>query len=130
MAQYIKQAYQYESLSTVIEVKLPALTPDLLDDDSTFDAIHRDVTLELRKFGPLRHFYLNGDDNCEVFLPRKRDLNTFATVAPSAIGKAYAEFVEITSAFACYNLLNARLFMGQPVEINFFNKDYFLTKCL
>jgi hypothetical protein len=46
------------------------------------------------------------------------------------LGKAYAEFEEVTAAFACYNLLNSRPYMGLPVEINFANKDQFLTKQL
>jgi hypothetical protein len=64
------------------------------------------------------------------FYSPSRDLNLFQTIKETAIGKAFAEYEEVTSAFACYNLLNGKCFMGQPVEINFFNKDDFLTKTL
>lgn len=90
-----------------------------------------DITEELRKFGALRQFFVNGEGQREVFLVRSRDLPLFGgTILPSAIGKAYAEYEAVTSAFACYNLLNGKSFMGMPVEINFVDRDQFLTKKL
>ena len=88
------------------------------------------MTTELRKFGPLKQFFLNGEDSREVFLPRPRDRNFYTTIKETAIGKAFAEYEEVTAAFACYNLLNSKPYMGQQVEINFFNKDDFMTKSL
>ena len=100
------------------------------DNDDQYLEIVNDITEELRKFGSLRQFFVNGEeDRREVFLVRGRDLNIFGgTIKKSAVGKAYAEFEAVTSAFACYNLLNGKPFMGMPVEINFSNKDKFLTK--
>ena len=90
-----------------------------------------DITEELRKFGALRQFFVNGEGQREVFLVRSRDLPLFGgTILPSAIGKAYAEYEAVTSAFACYNLLNGKSFMSMPVEINFVDRDQFLTKKL
>ena len=85
--------------------------------------IVEDITEELRKFGSLRQFYVNGEEMREVYLPRPRDMSIFSTIQESAIGKAYVEFEEVTSAFACYNLLNQKPYMGLPVEINFYNED-------
>jgi hypothetical protein len=63
-------------------------------------------------------------------MPRPRDLNFYTTIKESALGKAFAEFEEVTAAFACFNLLNTKPYLGKPVEINFFSKDDFLTKNL
>ena len=60
MSMYIKQQYNYTYTTTVIEVKIPALTRDILEDDSKYAEIISDVTEELRKFGVLRQFYING----------------------------------------------------------------------
>ena len=130
MSLQIKQQFQYSYTSTVVEIKLPAVTSQNLEDDTLAAGIMQDVTEELRKFGALKQFYFNGEEPREVFMPRPHDLNLFTTIKESALGKAYAEFEEVTSAFACYNLLNSKPFMGQAVEINFFNKDHFLTKML
>lgn len=103
----------------------------MLEDDGEYASIVAEITEEIRKFGALRQFFVNGDGQREVFLVRQRDLSLFGgTIMPSAIGKAYAEFEAITSAFACYNLLNGKTFMGLPVEINFVDRDQFLTKKL
>ena len=127
---YIKQQYNYTYTTTVIEVKIPALSRDTLEDDAKYAEIVSDVTEELRKFGALRQFYINGQEAQEIFMPRPRDLGLFTTIKDTAIGKAFAEYEEVTAAFACFNLLNTKPFMGLPVEINFFNKDDFLTKNL
>lgn len=57
---YIKQQYNYTYTTTVIEVKIPALTREILEDDPKYAEIVSDVTEELRKFGVLRQFYING----------------------------------------------------------------------
>ena len=64
------------------------------------------------------------------FVPNRSDLKTTNTIATSALGKAYIEFEMVTSAFACYNLLNKKQFMEAPIEINFYPKDQYLTKTL
>jgi hypothetical protein len=131
MSQYIKSQFMYTYTTTVIEVKIPALNRDMLENDEEYNLIVREITDELKKFGALRHFFINGSESpIEVFLPRPSDINMFQTIKDTAIGKAFAEYEEVTSAFACYNLLNTKSYMGQPVEINFFNKDEFLTKVL
>ena len=79
-----------------------------------------EITNEVKKFGTVK----------SIMIPRTRDMVETTTVKESAIGKAFIEFEEVTSAFACYNLLNAKPFMNMPVEINFFSKDMFLTKSL
>ena len=60
MSMYIKQQYNYTYTTTVIEVKIPALSRDTLEDDAKYAEIVSDVTEELRKFGALRQFYING----------------------------------------------------------------------
>ena len=60
MSMYIKQQYNYTYTTTVIEVKIPALSRDILEDDVKYAEIISDVTEELRKFGALRQFYING----------------------------------------------------------------------
>ena len=54
MSQYIKQQFGYNYTTTVIEVKIPALNSEMLEDDTTFKSILTDITGELRKFGTLR----------------------------------------------------------------------------
>jgi hypothetical protein len=54
MSMYIKQQYNYTYTTTVIEVKIPALSRDILEDDAKYAEIVSDVTEELRKFGALR----------------------------------------------------------------------------
>ncbi len=131
MSQYIKSQFLYTYTTTVIEVKIPALSKEMLENDEEYNLIVKEITDELKKFGALRHFYINGSEQpVEVFLPRPSDINMFQTIKETAIGKAFAEYEEVTSAFACYNLLNTKSYMGHPVEINFFNKDEFLTKVL
>lgn len=65
-----------------------------------------------------------------MIIPKPTDLQQSITMKETAIGKAYVEFEEIISAFLCYNLLNGRLYMGFPVEINFFDKALFITNSL
>ena len=65
-----------------------------------------------------------------MFIPRPRDFNIYTTIKETALGKAFAEFEEVTAAFACFNLLNGKSYLNMPVEINFFSKDDFLTKNL
>eukprot|EP00347_Sterkiella_histriomuscorum_P022214 403331270 len=120
MASYIQQSYGYTTISTVMEIKIPALSQQILDNDQEHDELVKDLTQELQKFGKIR----------TLLLPRSLDMMQTSTVKPSAIGKAFVEFEEVTSGFACYNLLNGRQFMGMPVEINFYNKDLFVTKSL
>ena len=131
MSQYIKSQFMYTYTTTVIEVKIPALNRDMLENDDEYNLIVKEITDELKKFGALRQFFINGSElPIEVFVPRPSDINMFQTIKETAIGKAFAEYEEVTSAFACYNLLNTKSYMGHPVEINFFNKDEFLTKVL
>ena len=78
MSQYIKSQFSYTYTTTVIEVKIPALTADLLENDQEYAAIVSDITEELKKFGNLRLFFINGSETPnEVFLPRPRDINMF-----------------------------------------------------
>ena len=114
MAECIRKTYDYQVISTLISVKIPSLTNALLENDQQYDSIMGEINSELRKFGELRQFYSTNPSvrSGEVFMPRPRDLNIYTTIKESALGKAYAEFLEITSAFACYNLLHGRSYMG------------------
>ena len=49
--------------------------------------------------------------------PRLRDLRATSTIKQSGMGKMFVEFEEVSSDFACYDLLYEREFMGQPVVI-------------
>ena len=103
-----------------MEIKIPALNPSILDDDEQYNLILGEIKSEVSNLGEVK----------QVVIPRTIDLMQTTTVKVSAIGKAFVEFEEVASAFACYNLLNGRPYRGFPVVINFFNKDLFLTKSL
>jgi hypothetical protein len=68
---------------------------------------------ELRKFGKIVSFTF----------PRLKDLKLTSTIKESALGKIFVEFEEVSAAFACYNMLFERLYMGMPVVIEFFSRD-------
>jgi hypothetical protein len=80
MSQYIKQQFNYQYTSTVIEMKIPGLTRDLLINDEAYSQILEDITHELKKFGAMRPFFLNGIDQQEVFIPRPKDINIYAGI--------------------------------------------------
>mmetsp|Transcript_27716 Transcript_27716/g.26750 ORF Transcript_27716/g.26750 Transcript_27716/m.26750 type:complete len:116 (+) Transcript_27716:966-1313(+) len=113
------QCYSYQSLSTVVTVMVPAFfQSNILEDDHEFAAIEKDMFQELQKLGAIK----------ELIIPRKKDLGS--STQESAVGKVFVEYEDINSAFACFNLLNNRPYMGSPVEIHFFDKGAFFTKSL
>jgi hypothetical protein len=70
MSTYIKSQFSYNYTSTVVEIKIPSLTREILEDEAQYALIVKDITQELRKFGTLRVFNVNGDeDSREIFLP-------------------------------------------------------------
>lgn len=75
---------------------------------------------ELRKFGKIVSFTF----------PRLKDLKQTSTIRESALGKIFVEFEEVSAAFACYNMLFERLYMGMPVVIEFFSRDQYITQSL
>ena len=75
---------------------------------------------ELKKFGKIISFTF----------PRLKDLRQTSTIQESALGKIFVEYQELTSAFACYNMLYQRRFMGEPVVIEFFSRDQYITLSL
>lgn len=89
---------------------MPAVTKETLQDEKQCEEILEDIILELSKFGRIR----------STQLPRPNDMLRNKAIKESALGKAFVEFEEIASAFACYNLLNNRPFLGKPVEIDFY----------
>ena len=120
MNYYIQQQFGYYNTSTVVEIKMPAVTRAMVDDPLQNSEIYKDLTEELSKIGAIK----------SLIFPKTQDQMQTTTVKASAIGKAYIEFEEVTSSFTCYNLLNGKAFMGKPVEINFYSKDLYLTKSL
>lgn len=96
------------------------MTLDILQNESEFDLIKDDVLQELKKFGKIISFTF----------PRYEDLKQTSTIKESALGRAYVEFEEISSAFACYNMINEQIFLGKAVEIEFFPKDSYITQSL
>lgn len=92
----------------------------MLEDQREYEAIQEEVLSELRKFGKVLSFTF----------PRLRDLRATSTIKQSGMGKMFVEFEEVSSAFACYNLLYEREFMGQPVVIEFFSRDQYITQSL
>lgn len=117
---YIMQSYGYPYISSVVSIKIPAMTVDILENEKELESIEEDILYELSKFGKIK----------SLTVPKSNDVISTSTVKKSSIGKAYAEFEEVTSAFVCYNLLNSKPFMGQPVEINFYDRDQYITKSL
>ena len=89
------------------------MTLELLQDEKEFENIQDDVLHELKKFGKIISF----------IFPTLKDLNKTSTIKQSALGKAFVEYEEVSSAFACYNMLNDRFFLGQPVVLEFFSRD-------
>lgn len=75
---------------------------------------------ELRKFGKIVSYTF----------PRLKDLKQTSTIREAALGKIFVEFEEVSSAFACYNLLYDRCYLGQPVVIEFFSRDQYITQSL
>lgn len=115
--QMLQQVHKYAESSQVVRVTIPALTLELLQDPSQFESIQEDVLFELKKFGKIVSF----------IFPTLKDLSKTSTIKQSALGKAFVEYEEISSAFACYNMLNDRSFLGQPVVLEFFSRDQYIT---
>ena len=67
----------------------------------------------MKKFGKIVSFTF----------PRLKDLKVTSTIKESALGKIFVEYEEVSSAFACYNMLYDRLYMGMPVVVEFFSRD-------
>jgi RNA recognition motif-containing protein len=107
----------YADCSQVVRVTIPALTLDLLQNEKEFELIQEDVLNELKKFGKILSF----------IFPTLRDLQKTSTIKQSALGKAFVEFEEVSSAFVCYNLLNEKQFLGHPVVLEFFSRDQYIT---
>ena len=74
----------------------------------------------MRKFGKIVSYTF----------PRLKDLRQTSTIKQSAMGKIFVEFEEVSSAFICYNMLYQRRFMGEPVVIEFFGRDQYITLSL
>ena len=75
---------------------------------------------ELNKFGKIVSY----------IFPTLKDLRNTSTIKQSALGKAFVEFEELASAFICFNLLNEKRFLEQPVKVEFFSRDQYITKSL
>lgn len=101
----------------MVRVTIPALNLELLQDEKEFESIQEDVLFELRKFGKILSF----------IFPTLKDLNKTSTIRQSALGKAFVEYEEVSSAFACYNMLDGRYYLGQPVVLEFFSRDQYIT---
>jgi uncharacterized protein (DUF1810 family) len=99
---------------------MPSLSLALLENQKEYDIIQEEVLHELRKFGKIVTF----------IFPRLKDLKQTSTIKESAIGKIFVEYEEISCAFACYNMLFERLYMGMPVVIEFFSRDQYITQSL
>jgi len=67
----------------------------MLENQSEYDSILEEVLGELKKFGKIISFTF----------PRLKDLRQTSTIQESALGKIFVEYQELTSAFACYNML-------------------------
>ena len=99
----MKSRYNYDLCTPYIKMKVQALAPgtDLCKrylggpaDSPDYKMVEADLRHEIEKFGPIIKFQL----------PRENEPNA---------GYAYVEFINVTSAFSCYNILNGRKFMGQ-----------------
>jgi len=93
------------------------LSLQLLNNEKEFESIQQDVLGELKKFGKIISF----------IFPTLNDLKKTSTIKQSALGKAFVEFEELSSAFICFNLLNERRFLNQPVKVEFFSRDQYIT---
>lgn len=102
----LKENYNYTNACPVVRLIIPAIDSDLhLRPDETYFRIKRDLLEELLKFGEI----------VSAIMPRPQDLNDpekSKTIQPSALRKIFVEFELTSSAFACYNLLEQRNFMG------------------
>lgn len=74
----------------------------------------------MKKFGKIVSFTF----------PRLKDLKLTSTIKESALGKIFVEYEEVSAAFACYNMLYDRLYMGMPVVVEFFSRDQYITQSL
>lgn len=115
--QRLKNDFDYTMSSCVVRVTMPDLSLQLLNNEKEFESIKQDVLNELKKFGKIVSF----------IFPTLADLKKTSTIKQQALGKAFVEFEELSSAFICFNLLNDRYFLDQPVKVEFFNRDHYIT---
>ena len=108
---YLKTQYHYEFCTTFISINFkvfehdPAVKMRILGtNEQEYENFIADIRYELNKFGPI----------VELKVPRQKSENL-------EVGKVYVNFLNVASAFACYNLLNSKPYMGQPVDILFIN---------
>ena len=118
--QRLKKDFDYTMSSCVVRVTMHDLSLQLLNNEKEFEQIQNDVLNELKKFGKIVSF----------IFPTLNDLKKTSTIKESALGKAFVEFEELASAFICFNLLNERTFLEQPVKVEFFSRDQYITQSL
>lgn len=108
-----KEKYSYDFCTNFIKISIPTLTKDvkmqqeyLSTKNEKYNELYEDIRFELSKFGAIDKIkipMLGGED------------------PPEEIGSVMVHFINVASAFVCYNLLNNKPFMNDAVNIVFIN---------
>jgi hypothetical protein len=107
-----KEKYSYDFCTNFIKISIPALTKDvkmqqeyLSTQNEKHNELQEDIRFELSKFGAID----------------KIKIPMLGVDPQEEIGSVMVHFVNVASAFVCYNLLNNKPFMNEPVNIVFIN---------
>lgn len=106
-----KEKYHYDFCTNFIKISIPALADAKMQQEylssknEKYTELLEDIRFELGKFGAI--------DNIKIPL--------LGVDPQEEIGSVMVHFVNVASAFVCYNLLNNKPYMNEPVNIVFIN---------
>ena len=115
---YFSTSYNYKFCTNFVKISVSAFDDNKqlrdkyfgnqnVDGKDHYEEFKADLMHELSKFG----------DIDAIKIPKLHEVQN-----PSEVGQVYVNFINIASAFICYNLLNAKMYMGKPVGIKFINE--------
>ena len=105
---YLKTQYHYEFCTTCVSISFKAFEDKATKErilggsDADYENFLTDIRFELSKFGPIE----------QLKVPKLNEQNMGVKSESDEPGKAYVEFLNVSSAFACYNLLNGKPYLG------------------
>ena len=113
---YFNTSYNYKFCTNYIKISISAFeaNPQLKDkyfgnntSQDHYEEFKADIMFELSKFGEIE----------KIRIPKMHEAQN-----RDDVGQVYVNFINIASAFICYNLLNNKPYLGKPVEIKFINE--------
>ena len=118
--EYFSSSYNYKFCTNFVKISVSAFdgnpqlrekyfgsSPGERDSKDLYEEFKADLMYELQKFGEID----------EIRIPKLHEVQN-----PDEAGQVYVNFVNIASAFICYNLLNGKPYLGKPVGIKFINE--------